>query len=166
MIIVSKLRKDEPKHDYLLDQLVADQSFIRRFGEEAISIGKEIRVAAGLDKADDDQDDQPSGQLTIGQSENWTTDPGFLKLFGDIYEYVKSLQLKPVQDLPEEYDDVLKGFSIRQSRIKNPLTDNGLFTRVIRAHGHASTKLDIQIGQAETVYTSVILNNGTKGTVF
>ena len=51
--LVSKLRKDEPKHDYLLDQLVADKIFIRQFGEDAIRIGNKIRLAAGLDKNDE-----------------------------------------------------------------------------------------------------------------
>ena len=96
---------------------------------------------------------------TESSSENWTADPEFLQLFGNIYDYVKELQLKPVHDLPETFSEVLQNFKIRESRLQDANDNNRRDKREIRAHGFATTKLEIQTSHAETVYTSVILNN-------
>ena len=43
--LMKKLRKDEPKHDYLLDQLAADKNFINVFHAEAVMVLQEVRMA-------------------------------------------------------------------------------------------------------------------------
>ena len=124
----AKLRKEEPKHDFLVEQLMEDADFKSQFGERALRIGKQIRIAAGLDTDGEVPNDISSDTGSKKQwnefvpkqcmpqnkrkqlHENWTSDPEFLALFSDIYECVKLLQDRPVSDLPSNYNDIIKQY--------------------------------------------------------
>ena len=49
--------------------------------------------------------------------------------------------------------------SVRESTNELAPNDHGFSNRVVRAHGSATDLLQIQTGQAEVVYTSVILGS-------
>jgi hypothetical protein len=53
--------------------------------------------------------------LLVQFSEHWTSKHNFLDFFERIYTYVKSLQSKPVSDLPGDYDETIEVYSIRET---------------------------------------------------
>lgn len=141
------LRQDEPKHDFYLDRLQSDEDFRMKFGERTIRIGKKVRERSGIDGP---QTTEPG----VVKQYDWNTDPEFLQLFTDIYEYVKQLKIRPSSDLPETHAEVFAKYTIRESVVKNLRTERADRYRVQRAHGFITNSKELMTYVAESVYSS------------